>query len=84
MIYVFDIKNITGIDNRSEDASLNKSNDVYNILQDSDLSLLILSLLQKEERFSDIMGPPSISTSTAGLINTSGNITIVGNTQTYI
>ena len=44
----------------------------------------IFSSLQKDESSSDIMSPPSTSTSTAELINTSGNITIVGNTQTYI
>ena len=55
--------------------------DDANILQDSDLSLLdILSSLQKGESSSDIMSP-SISISTAGLINTSGNINIAGSTQ---
>ena len=58
--------------------------DDANILQDSDLSLLdILSSLQKGESSSDIMSP-SISISTAGLINTSGNITIAGSTQTSV
>ena len=44
----------------------------------------IFSSLQKDESSSDIMSPPSTSISTAELINTLGNITIVGNTQTYI
>ena len=44
----------------------------------------IFRSLQKDESSSDIMSPPSKSTSIAELINTSGNITIVGNTQTYI
>ena len=47
------------------------------------MSLLdILSLLQKEKISSDILNPPPMSTTTAGLINTSGNIAIVGSTQT--
>ena len=78
----FDSKNITGIDNRSEDTSLNKSDDASDILQDSDLCLLdILSSLHKGESSSDIMSPPSMSTSTAGIINTSGNLTMVASTQ---
>lgn len=48
----FDSKNITRIDNRSEDASLNKSDDANNIFHKPDLSLLdILSSLQKDESF---------------------------------
>ena len=44
----FDSRNITRIDNRSENASLNKSDDANNILQDSDFSLLdIFSSLQR-------------------------------------
>ena len=78
----FDSKNITGIDNRSEDTSLNKSDDASDILQDYDLCLLdILSSLHKGESSSDIMSPPSMSTSTAGIINTSGNLTMVASTQ---
>ena len=81
----FDSKNITGIDNRSEDASLNKSDDANNILQDSDLYLLdMISSLHKVESSSDIMSPPSMSASTAGLINTLRNIAMVGSTQTSI
>ena len=84
-IVYFDSKTITWIGNRSEDPSLNKSDDANNILQGSDLSLLdILSSLQKDENSFNIMRAHSISTSTAGLINTSGNITFVGKTQTSI
>ena len=84
-INYFDSKNITGIDNRFEDVSLNKRDDANNISQDSGLSLLdILSSMQKGEGTSNIMSPPSMSTSTAGLINTSDNITIVGSTQTFV
>ena len=84
-IVYFDSKTITWIGNRSEDHSLNKSDDANNILQGSDLSLLdILSSLQKDENSFNIMRAHSISTSTAGLINTLGNITFVGKTQTSI
>ena len=38
----------------------------------------------KGERSPDIMSPPSMSTSTAGLINTSDNVAIVGSTQTSV
>lgn len=49
------------------------------------LSLLdILSFLHKSECCYDIMIPPSMSTSTVGLINTSCSITMVGSTQTFV
>ena len=44
----------------------------------------IVSSLLKDESSSGTMSPPSISISTAGLINILGNLTIVGNTQTSI
>ena len=54
-------------------------------MQDSDLPLLdILASLHKDGISSVIMSPPSMSTSTAELINTSGNITMVGSTQTSL
>ena len=80
-----DSKNITGIDNKSEYSSLDKSDDANNVLQDPDLSFLdILTSLHKCGSSSNIMSPPSMSASTAGLINTSGNMTMVGSTQTSV
>ena len=44
----------------------------------------MISSLHKVESSSDIMSPPSMSASTAGLINTLRNIAMVGSTQTSI
>ena len=44
----------------------------------------MLTSLHKRGSSSDIMSPPTMSTSTARLINTSGNITMVGSTQTSV
>ena len=82
-IVYFDSKNITWIGNRSEDPSLDKSDDANNISHGSDLYLLNIYIAHCR-KMKTLLILWVLIPSTAGLINTSGNIIFVGKTQTSI